>query len=78
MLSQKYSRTYHFPFSPDDDRLNHTYWDDIQHIKSLLHTEKPDVENNCLNQFGREPVCYTFYRIQETKVILLYIRCPLS
>lgn len=55
MLSQKYGRTYHFPFSPgttSDDRINHTYWDDIQQIKTLVHTEKLDGENNCLNQFG--------------------------
>ena len=55
MLSQKYGRTYHYPFSPgttSDDRINHTYWDDIQHIETLLHTEKLDGENNCLNQFG--------------------------
>ncbi|NDV93906.1 2'-5' RNA ligase [Dysgonomonas sp. 521] len=55
MLSQKYGRTYHFPFSPgttSDDRINHTYWDDIQQIKTLVHTEKLDGENNCLNQYG--------------------------
>jgi hypothetical protein len=55
MLSQKYGRTYHFPFSPgttSDDRINHTYWNDIQQIKTLVHTEKLDGENNCLNQFG--------------------------
>ena len=55
MLSQKYGRTYHFPFSPgttSDDRFNHTYWEDIQRIETLVHTEKLDGENNCLNQFG--------------------------
>jgi len=55
MLSQKYGRTYHFPFSPgttSDDRINHTYWEDIQIIEVLVHTEKLDGENNCLNQFG--------------------------
>lgn len=55
MLSQKYGRTYHFPFSPgttSDDRINHTYWDDIQKTDTLIHTEKLDGENNCLNQFG--------------------------
>lgn len=55
MLSQKYGRTYHFPFSPgttSDDRINHTYWDDIQQIETLVHTEKLDGENNCLNKFG--------------------------
>lgn len=55
MLSQKYGRTYHYPFSPgttSDDRINHTYWEDIQNIETLVHTEKLDGENNCLNQFG--------------------------
>ncbi|GAB6119783.1 RNA ligase family protein [Dysgonomonas termitidis] len=55
MLSQKYGRTYHFPFSPgttSDDRINHTYRDDIQLIETLVHTEKLDGENNCLNRFG--------------------------
>lgn len=55
MLSQKYGRTYHFPFSPgttSDDRFNHAYWEDIQRIETLVHTEKLDGENNCLNQFG--------------------------
>ncbi|MBK5721063.1 RNA ligase family protein [Dysgonomonas sp. Marseille-P4677] len=55
MLSQKYGRTYHFPFSPgttSDDRINYTYWDNIQQIETLVHTEKLDGENNCLNRFG--------------------------
>lgn len=55
MQSQKYGRTYHYPFSPgttSDDRINHMYWDDMQHIETLLHTEKLDGENNCLNQYG--------------------------
>lgn len=55
MLSQKYGRTYHYPFSPgttSDDRINHTYWENIQQIETLVHTEKLDGENNCLNQFG--------------------------
>ncbi|MFV0312252.1 MAG: RNA ligase family protein [Dysgonomonas sp.] len=55
MLSQKYGRTYHFPFSPgttSDDRINHTNRDDIQQIEVLVHTEKLDGENNCLNRFG--------------------------
>ena len=55
MLSQKYGRTYHYPFSPgttSDDRINHTYWEDILNISTLVHTEKLDGENNCLNQFG--------------------------
>ena len=55
MISQKYGRTYHFPFSPgttSDDRINHKYWEDIQRITTLIHTEKLDGENNCLNQHG--------------------------
>ena len=55
MLSQKYGRTYHYPFSPgttSDDRFNHTYWEDIQKIETLVHTEKLDGENNCLSRFG--------------------------
>lgn len=55
MLSQKYGRTYHYPFSPgttSDDRFNHNYWQDILKIDTLIHTEKLDGENNCLNQFG--------------------------
>lgn len=55
MLSQKYGRTYHYPFSPgttSDDRINHTYWEDIQQIEAFVHTEKLDGENNCLNHFG--------------------------
>lgn len=48
MLSEKYGRTYHYPFSPgttSDDRINHTYWEDIQQIETLIHTEKLDGEN---------------------------------
>ena len=55
MKSEKYGRTYHFPFSPgttSDDRINHTYWQDIQQFETLLHTEKLDGENNCLNSRG--------------------------
>ena len=55
MLSQKYGRTYHYPFSPgttSDDRINHTYWEDILKIEELVHTEKLDGENNCLSRFG--------------------------
>lgn len=58
MISEKYGRTYHYPFSPgttSDDRINHTYWEDIQRIKTLVHTEKLDGENNCLSQWGTEP-----------------------
>ncbi|WP_286437793.1 RNA ligase family protein [Bacteroides acidifaciens] len=55
MISEKYGRTYHYPFSPgttSDDRINHTYWEDIQRIGTLVHTEKLDGENNCLSQWG--------------------------
>lgn len=54
-ISRKYGRTYHYPFSPgttSDDRIAHTYWQDIQNISELIHTEKLDGENNCLNRYG--------------------------
>ncbi|MCK9781553.1 MULTISPECIES: RNA ligase family protein [Enterobacterales] len=53
--SQKYDRTYHYPFSPgttNDDRINAQWWQDICQIKQLIHTEKLDGENNCLNKMG--------------------------
>jgi len=53
--SQKYGRTYHFPFSPgvtNDDRVNNNYWHDINAVKKIVHTEKLDGENNCLNKYG--------------------------
>lgn len=55
MDSRKYGRTYHYPFSPgttNDDRINHNYREDISKIHSLIHTEKLDGENNCLNRYG--------------------------
>lgn len=55
MPSEKYGRTYHYPFSPgttSDDRINDDYWSDIQKIQTLVHTEKLDGENNCLNKYG--------------------------
>lgn len=55
MDSRKYNRTYHYPFSPgttSDDRINTNYWQDIQQLKTIVHTEKLDGENNCLSQFG--------------------------
>lgn len=66
MISEKYGRTYHYPFSPgttSDDRINHTYWEDIQRIRTLVHTEKLDGENNCLSQWGVfAPVaCCSYY-----------------
>lgn len=54
-ISQKYGRTYHYPFSPgttSDDRIQHDYWDHIQKIPTLIHTEKLDGENNCLSKYG--------------------------
>jgi hypothetical protein len=54
-ISQKYGRTYHYPFSlgtTSDDRINYNYWQDMQQISTLLHTEKLDGENNCLNRYG--------------------------
>lgn len=53
--SQKYGRTFHYPFSPgitNDDRINKNYWQDISAIPKLVHTEKLDGENNCLNKYG--------------------------
>ncbi|VEI71701.1 Uncharacterised protein [Serratia fonticola] len=55
METHKYGRTYHYPFSPgttSDDRINKHYWQDIRLIPSLIHTEKLDGENNCLNRYG--------------------------
>lgn len=54
-ISEKYGRTYHFPFSPgttSDDRIQHDYWQYISTIPSLIHTEKLDGENNCLSRHG--------------------------
>lgn len=54
-LSRKYGRTFHYPFSPgttSDDRINHDYWSDIRSIPQVVHTEKLDGENTCLNQYG--------------------------
>lgn len=54
-ISTKYSRTYHYPFSlgtTSDDRFNYQYWQDLQKINSVVHTEKLDGENNCLSKYG--------------------------
>ncbi len=54
-ISKKYGRTYHYPFSPgttSDDRINFNYWEDLSVIKEVIHTEKLDGENNCLNRYG--------------------------
>lgn len=53
--SDKYGRTYHFPFSPGatkDDRVNNDWWEDCQKIRHLLFTEKLDGENTCLCRDG--------------------------
>ncbi len=55
MISRKYGRTYHYPFSPgttSDDRINYHVQDDLSRIQTLVHTEKLDGENNCLNRYG--------------------------
>ena len=55
MITAKYGRTYHYPFSPgtsSDDRIQYDYWQHIQGMSTLLHTEKLDGENNCLNRYG--------------------------
>ncbi len=54
-LSNKYGRTYHYPFSPgttSDDRINFDYWKDMSSIQNIIHTEKLDGENTCLNKYG--------------------------
>lgn len=54
-ISTKYGRTYHYPFSPgttSDDRIQHNYWDLLNDIPELVHTEKLDGENNCLSRSG--------------------------
>jgi hypothetical protein len=54
-ISQKYGRTYHFPFSPgttSDDRINYNYWNHLSKINKVIHTEKLDGENNCLSKYG--------------------------
>ena len=54
-ISKKYGRTYHYPFSPgttSDDRIQHHYWEYLQKIPTLIHTEKLDGENNCLSKHG--------------------------
>lgn len=54
-ISQKYGRTWHYPFSPgttSDDRIQYEYWEQLQKIPVLIHTEKLDGENNCLSRHG--------------------------
>lgn len=54
-FSRKYGRTYHYPFSPgttSDDRINHVYWNHVQRIPKIVHTEKLDGENTCISKLG--------------------------
>ncbi len=54
-ISRKYGRTYHYPFSPgttSDDRINHDYWQQLQAINNVVHTEKLDGENTCISKIG--------------------------
>jgi RNA ligase len=54
-ISKKYGRTFHYPFSPgttSDERINFDYWQHIGLLQTVLHTEKLDGENNCLNRLG--------------------------
>lgn len=54
-ISGKYSRTYHYPFSPgttSDDRISRNYWQHVSQHKTIVHTEKLDGENNCLSRYG--------------------------
>ena len=53
MLSTKYNRTYHFPFSPgttSDDRISQDWQGILEH--EVVITEKLDGENNCLKASG--------------------------
>jgi hypothetical protein len=53
MHSQKYPRTYHFPFSPgttSDDRIARSY--DGLLTGPIVLPRKLDGENTCLNQYG--------------------------
>lgn len=54
-ISRKYGRTYHYGFSQgttSDDRLNFDWYEDIQKLEQVVHTEKMDGENTCLNSIG--------------------------
>lgn len=54
-ISIKYGRTFHYPFSPgttSDDRINQNFWEDISKLKTIIHTEKLDGENNCISKNG--------------------------
>ena len=52
--SDKYGRTYHYPFSPgvkNDDRINESWWEGSKG-KIRVDTEKLDGENTCLSEYG--------------------------
>ena len=54
-ISRKDGRTYHFDFSPgttSDDRINREWWNDMYDMERIIHTEKLDGENTCLNGIG--------------------------
>lgn len=54
-ISRKYSRTYHYDFSPgttSDDRINYDWWRDVNNINNLVYLEKLDGENNCISKLG--------------------------
>lgn len=55
MDARKYGRTLHYPFSPgttSDDRIRYDYWEQVQKMPAIIHTEKLDGENNCLSRYG--------------------------
>lgn len=54
-ISRKYSRTYHYDFSPgtaSDDRINYEWWEHVNKIENIIHLEKLDGENNCISKNG--------------------------
>jgi len=54
-ISRKYGRTYHYDFSPgttSDDRINRDWYDHISRMTKIVHTEKLDGENRCMNGVG--------------------------
>jgi hypothetical protein len=55
-ISRKYGRTFHYDFSPgttSDDRINRDWFEDMLKFNfSVIHTEKLDGENTCLNEIG--------------------------
>lgn len=51
----KYSRTFHFSFSPgttSDDRINWNWWDDISALQNISYQEKLDGEGRMISQNG--------------------------